>query len=347
MKLSMKKSNVLNIKEFSSLAGVSTATVSRVFAGKKTVTEATRSHVLSLAEQFGFRPNQVAQSSFGGKTKSVGVILCRLTNSYFADIAVGIQRELLKADYLPIVIDLREDGERAGLRRLIDHRVDGIILSIADQTLGEDEIREITRFSLPVVTVDGTGYDMSYDNVSSDDRNSGRIAGEYLTRCGHRHIGYVFSAHERSHTALSRLDGLREALAESGVVIKQSDIINLPVADRPDDMTLIEHLRGYLTAPERPSAIYAFNDYDAVLVYRAAVAAGLRIPDDLSVIGNGGLDFSSVMFPPLSSIRQDGMEIGRQAAVMMLARLDNYCGSPRKIVQTVELIERGSVRNID
>lgn len=337
---------VLNIKEFSSLAGVSTATVSRVFAGKKTVTDDTRQRVMALAEQYGFRPNQVAKSSFGGKTKSVGVLLCRLTCSYFADIAIGIQRELLKSDYLPIIIDLREDGERAGLKRLIDHRVDGIILSIADQNLREEEIREITRFSLPVVTVDGTGYDMSYDNVSSDDRGGGRLVGEYLVGHGHRRVGFVFHGPANSLTARSRLDGLRETLAEAEIVIKQSDVINLPVTGNSDDKEMIEIVRRYLTGPERPTAVYAFNDNDAILIYRAAAAAGLRIPDDLSVIGHAGLDFSAVMSPPLTTVRQDGGNIGRVAAVMMLERLEGSRGPARKNVQPVELIERDSVKNI-
>jgi LacI family transcriptional regulator len=336
-----KSDKILNIKEFSTLIGVSTATVSRVFSGKNTVAEKTRSRVLALAKQYGFRPSQVAKSSFGGRTKSVGVLLCRLTCSYFADIAIGIQRELLKCDYLPIMIDLREDGERAGLKRLIDHRVDGIILSTADLSLHEEEIREITRFNLPVVTVDSRGHEMSYDNVCSDERGGGRLAGEYLLRHGHRHIGFFSHSPENSSARLQRLDGLREALAEADLVIKQADILNLPGAVEDKPMSRLCH---YLASPERPSAIYAFNDNDAILVYRAAARCGLRLPEDLSVIGHAGLDFSAVMSPALTTIRQDGGNIGRDAAAMMLERLDGFSGDARKHVHPVNIIERDSVQ---
>jgi LacI family transcriptional regulator len=341
----INKSKILNIKEFSSLVGVSTATVSRVFSGKKTVAEKTRIRVLALASQYGFRPSQVAKSSFGGRTKSVGVLLCRLTCSYFADIAIGIQRELLQADYLPIIIDLREDGERAGLKRLIDHRVDGIILSTADQSLHEGEIREITRFNLPVVTVDSRGYDMSYDNVCSDERVGGRLAGDYLLRHGHRHIGFVSQGPENSSARLQRLEGLREALAEADAVVKQADILNLPGTVEAED-ELVPQLCHYLASPERPSAVYAFNDNDAILVYRAAAHCGLRIPEDLSVIGHAGLDFSAIISPALTTIRQDGVAIGRDAAAMILERLDGVSGVARKHVHPVEVVARNSVQAI-
>jgi LacI family transcriptional regulator len=337
------RNKILNIREFSSLIGVSTATVSRVFSGKNTVAEKTRKRVLEQARQYGFRPSQVAKSSFGGRTKSVGVLLCRLTCSYFADIAIGIQRELLQADYLPIIIDLREDGERAGLKRLIDHRVDGIILSTADQSLHEGEIREITRFNLPVVTVDSRGYEMSYDNVCSDERGGGRLAGEYLLSHGHRHIGFVSQGPENSSARLQRLEGLREALAEADAVVKQADILNLSSSGGSED-DLIHQLCHYLASPARPSAIYAYNDNDAIPIYRAAATVGLRIPEDLSVIGHAGLDFSAVMSPALTTIQQDGGAIGRDAAAMILERLDGYSSESRKHVHPVEIVERDSVQ---
>ncbi len=333
---------ILNIKDFSEIAGVSVATVSRVFSGKQTVTKKTKEKILTLADQYGFRPNQVAKSSFGGKTKSIGVLLCRLSCSYFADIAIGIQRELLNVDYLPIVIDLGEDGERIGLKRLVDHRVDGIILSIADQSLTEKEIAEITRFSLPVVTVDGTGYKMAYDNVSSDDRAGSRLAGKYLADYGHRQIGFVCSSSFGSLPMLSRLEGLRSALADNDIVLRDRDIIHL----EGNHSNQVKKLVEYLSTPERPTAIYAFNDNDALPVYQAAHQANLRIPTDLSVIGHAGLNFSKVMMPPLTTIQQDGKGIGQKAAQLILERLNNNDMPLRKELHPVSLVERNSVIKI-
>lgn len=333
----------MNIKEFSALAGVSTATVSRVFARNSSVAGKTRERILELAQRHGFRPNQVAKASFGGKTKSVGVLLCRLTNSYFANIAIGVQKVMLAEDYLPIIIDLREDGTRAGIKRLVDHRVDGIIVSISDRSLTPTEIGEIVRFKLPVVTVDGNWLDGAYDNVCSDDYRGGYLAGKFLVENGHRNI--VFCGHTiSSATAYRRVEGFRDALSEGGVPFSKNNIIEIQssaVNQVITDLKLAHRLKK-----SDFTAAYCYNDDDALTLYRIVQSVGMTVPEDFSIIGHADLDFATVMSPALTTIRQDGIAIGKRAATMMLDRLKSVDCGPRLESQNVELIVRESVANI-
>lgn len=340
----LERQPIYSVRDFAKLAGVSTATISRVFADSACVAPETRDRVRALAEQHGFRPNRASGASFGARTHSVGVILCQLTTSFFADIAVGIQKTLLAEDYLPIMIDLRADTERAGIRRLLDHRVDGLILSIADQTLTDSELAELNRFHVPVVMVDRDPSESPYDSVSSDDERGGRLAGEHLLSLGHRQIGYCYVGAPHS-TARARQTGLTQALAAAGGELRPQDTISVFSPQTNQTEGLARLLAARLRQPDRPSAFYGYNDHCARAVYQAAAQIGLRIPRDLSVVGHADLNFAAVMAPPLTTLRQDGEAVGRAVAALMLERLHHSGEIPlpaRHQTLPVELIVRES-----
>ena len=326
----------MNIKDFAEAAGVSTATVSRVFAHDPKVRAKTAERVRALAEQFDFRPNLVAQSAFNGKTKSLGVLLHSLQTSYFADIATGIQQVLLPKDYLPIIVSLRQGQDFVALRRLVDHRVDGIIAAVGEQDFSETELREINRFQLPVVTIDAFGQFMSSDNVSSDESACGALAAEFFA--GKGHSAFYFFASNPKPEKLMRYQAYREKLLELGfaepVILLEKEY---------SDRKLAEALRNCKT----PCACYCFNDNDAAALYRAASLAGLRIPEEISVIGTADLNIASTMSPGLTTIRQDGVEIGRLAAELILEKLNSDHITYTKRISSVELIERESVANLN
>ncbi len=329
--MSDKTRKALNIKEFAKLAGVSTATVSRVFSRDPKVTEATSTRVRELAEEHHFRPNQVAKSSFNGKTRSIGVLLCSLNTSYFADIALGIQQVLLPKDYLPIIVSLRGDADLVSLRRLVDHRVDGIIACIADQSFTNEELREIEIYQLPVVTIDAFAQKLFSDNISSDEEKCGRLAAEYFLKQGHRNIGFVYcSVHDVEK--MPRYISFRGALFKAGVEITPDKLYN---HNAP--------LGEWLSRQSRPFACYCYNDLDAVKLREAAAALGWSVPEDLSIIGTADLNFAAMMSPPLTTIRQNGCEIGELAAELILKRLAGDTSTHYKVTSDVSLVERGSV----
>ncbi len=332
----------MNIREFAQLSGVSTATVSRVFSHDPKVRQTTAERIRKLAEQYDFRPNAVAQSAFNGKTRSIGVLLCSLRTSYFADIAQGIQEVLLPEDYLPIMVSLRGNGDFVSMRRLVDHRVDGIIACISDENFTEAELREIKRFNLPVVTIDAFGQRFFSDNISSDEDACGKLAAEHLISKGHRNICFL-SGNPSPVDLLPRFLAFRSVLAEHGVSLRKDSVFS---SRSKDHGGMTEALREWLKTQSFPCACYCYNDNDARCLYEAAAALGLRIPEDISVVGTADLNFASAMVPKLTTIRQNGVEIGALAAHAMLRLLNADGCIHYKQISTVTLVERDSVTDL-
>ncbi|MCX7935447.1 MAG: substrate-binding domain-containing protein, partial [Planctomycetota bacterium] len=261
--------------------------------------------------------------------------------SYFVDIAHGIQNELLAVDCLPILLDLVQDDERKGIRRLIEHRVDGMILSIVDESIHMAEIREILQVDLPLVLVDREVMACTCDFVGVDDVAGGRLAGEHLAALGHKIFGFCYYG-EGSSTCDARLEGFRQGLAQSGLVLRNENIVRLPAREPDRETHFYNDLLALLRRPDRPTAIFAPTDLLARRVYCAAREVGLSIPSDLSVIGYADLEFAAYLEPPLTTIRQDGKEVGRQAARLMLQRLEQEMRPPQRILLPVTLVPRRS-----
>ena len=307
-----------SLRQFATLAGVSPSTVSRVFSNNELVAQDTRAHILRLADEHGFRPSAVYRASFGGRTNSVGILLPDLRVSFFADIAVGLQQELLKADVLPVNVQSGLDDERLGIRRLIDHRVDALILNLIDEQLNHDDFGEIIRAEMPMLLLGTVEAGLKGDKVDSDDITGGRLAGEHLIGLGHTQFGFCYYGQGHS-TCDRRLQGFEEALAEAGLSLLPANIARIPISG--DETALAEEIRHILQAPQRPTAFFAATDFLALAVYRVSFALGLRIPEDLSVVGYADLNFASYVTPPLTTVRQDGIEIGRLAGRLVLERL--------------------------
>ncbi len=333
----------LSLRDIARLAGVSPATVSRVYSGRLPVALKTRQRILDLAAEHGFRPSAIGQAAFGGGTRSIGVLLPDLTTSFFADIAGGIQRELLQADYLPMVMQqgIADDPEQRSVLRLLDHRVDGMILHLTDEAMLPRDFSLVIKAGLPVVLIGAIHPNLKVDIVTNDDRAGGRELGAHLLELGHRRMGFVYFGAGHSTSDL-RLAGFREALSRSGIVMREQDMARLDPFDPDREVRLHAELLRILRQPERPTSIFASTDNLAGEVYRAAREAGLRIPGDLSVVGFANLNFSPLIDPPLTTVDQLGAEVGHLAARLILDRIANPNRRRRTEVVATRLLVRAS-----
>jgi LacI family transcriptional regulator len=332
----------LSLRDVARLADVSPATVSRVFSGRATVAPATRQRVLELAERHGFRPSAIGQVAFGGNTRSIGVLLPNLTTSFFADIACGLQQELLQVDYLPMVLQQGSgDPEQRAIQRLLDHRVDGMILHLTDEALQPRDFAVVLKARLPMVMIGAVHPAVSADIVCNDDLAGGREVGTHLVELGHRRLGFVYfgAGHSPSDP---RLAGFRDALGQRGMVLREQDVARIEPFVADNAARLRADLLRVLRQPDRPTAIFASTDLLAGEVYRVACEVGLRIPRDLSVAGFANLNFSPLMDPPLTTADQFGLDIGRRAARLILDRIRNPAMPRRTEIVPVRLIVRGS-----
>jgi LacI family transcriptional regulator len=336
-----------SLRKFARMVGVSPATVSRVFSEfseqRDLVAPETRDRIIEEAEKCGFRLTAINRISFGGRTNSVGVMVPLLRISYFADITAGLQQKLLEVDILPMILQSTIDDERRSVRRLLDHRVDAMILVLADESLNDNDYEEMRRADVPILLVDNQRPGFICDSALTDDIEGGRLAGRHLIELGHKRIGFCYYGEGRS-TCEQRLQGFREALAERDLELREEDIAVVPPGDRQgkESLALQADLRRILSNPSRPTAFFAPIDDIAVQVMKVAREVGLCLPQDLSLVGYADLDYAATTEPPLTTIRQDGFTLGQRIGEMLLHRLGHPDAAPQTLRLPTELIVRQS-----
>ena len=299
----------ISMRSFAKMAGVSVATVSHVYSNPESVAEATVKRVLELAETVGFSPNAVAKAAFGESTKSVGIIL--------------------------------PTPPENSLRRLLKHKVDALVIGCSDENLNIPQICRNQMTRLPIVAIEQTRPGVCSDSVLNDDYDGGFQAGNHLISLGHRRFGACTYGEERSN-CVPRIIGFRDAIRQSGGRLEDRFITHLTIrgADDDADEKMRKELEQILSAPDAPTAIFATTDYLALHVYDAAKKLGLRIPEDISVVGFGDLQFSPYLNPALTTIRQNPAIIGTKTAELLLKRLEN----PERKIETIRVPVQLQVR---
>lgn len=334
----------ISMRSFAKMAGVSVATVSHVYSNPDSVSKATAKRVLELAETVGFSPNAVAKAAFGESTQSIGILLPSLSDSYFGGIARAIQKRLIQADYLPIFIDSVDSSEDS-LCRLLKHKVDALVIGCSDENLNIPKICRNQMTRLPIVAIEQMRPGVCSDSVLNDDYDGGFQAGKHLISLGHRRFGACTYGEERSN-CIPRIIGFRDAIRHSGGTLEDRFITHLTIhgAENDGDRKMRKELEKILSASDAPTAIFATTDYLALHVYNAAKKIGLRIPEDVSVVGFGDLQFSPYVNPPLTTIRQNPALIGTKTAELLLKRLKHPDRNMENICVPVELLVRGSTK---
>jgi LacI family transcriptional regulator len=333
-----------NIRQVAQASGVSVITASRAICGRGNVAAATRERVLAVAKRLKYRPNRLASAVLGGRSKTVGVMV-PIGSWFQAQIIRGIHDTLSEHAYLPIVHfhgngpgAIRDGDELTFLHRLIEHRVDGLIFFPSDESVTQNYLEEVWERGLPLVAVDRRLARTNADFSGTDDKAGGRMVAEWLVSLGHRRIAHI-TGEPWVSTYVDRRRGFEEIIrAEAGLSYRCVECAK-------SDCEAVA--RDILTAPDRPTAIFAASDRMATHVYAAADAAGLRIGSDLSVVGFADLIEAGELRPRLTTVRQNAVEIGANAARLLLDRLESRSptGKPRTIRLMPELVIRDSCKS--
>jgi DNA-binding LacI/PurR family transcriptional regulator len=344
----------INQKLVAEQAGVSQSTVSLILAGRGVSSEATRLKVMQTAERLGYRPNLLVHGIQTGKTRTVGVMAAPF-DYYWTEVLYGIHDTLIKADHVPINIwtshhatSFRERHQTQidpleQIHRLLDRRVDGVILWPPLASLFHEHIKEFSSRNLPVVTIDHElPEEFKADSVGSDEALGSSLIARHLLELGHRKFAHL-AGPGASTWATRRRRGFEESLAKYGVFSCPALEGNLNV-----EMQGIDEARALLDAEVRPTAIFAATDPLAKSVYRAAAERGLQIPQDLSVVGYSDDDFAASMNPPLTTVRQPAYAIGAKCAELILARstAKKPSNKTHRIALPVNLIVRDSTAKV-
>lgn len=335
----------VTLQQIAERAGVSQATVSIALGSTGRVGGKTREKIQTIADELGYRPNMLVHGIQTGRTMTIGILML-INDSFCAQIFQGIQNSLAKAGYVPIVLGPRaNDTELKQLHALIDRRVDGILLRANFFAKWERHLNEALHRGVPVVAVDVEPHAESphIDFVGSDDVRGTKMAVQSLLDAGHRRMGVVTTGIFPDRMLL-RHETFEDEIAKT----KGASCVS---ASQP----WVENIDGYpaavevLKADPRPTAVFVTMDMLAVGVYRAAAELGLSIPKDLSVIGYSDTPVARHVTPQLTTIHQTPIEMGLQAAELLLKRIEQrhqdkkkQAARTRTLLQC-ELVERDSV----
>ena len=307
---------VPTIKNVAKHAGVSTATVSRVINGQGYIRPATAERVRKAIAELNFRPNVIGRSLKTARTRTLGVMIPTLANPVFADAVAGIQDAAKTAGYAIVITatDYCSNSEFASVHTMLSNRVEGLILTVAEaennsllDQLDAEGIRYVLLYNQPCSHRRST---ITVDNVAA-----ARLAVEQFVALGHRQIGMVTGDPTASDRAAARRSGFIEALRNAGS--HDSPIVEVDFMN----MELPAELRNLFLAPSAPTALFCSNDALAIAVIGLLRSLGMRVPDDVSIIGFDGISIGELIEPSLATIEQPSREMGRTAVQHLLDRL--------------------------
>jgi LacI family transcriptional regulator len=299
------------LRDIATATNLTVATVSRILAGKAKFAPETRERVEAVANALGYRPNRLVAGIQTGRTGMIGCIV-PIHAEWGATMTTGLQQALAPHGYVPIVLDCPSTvmNELEMIHHLLDRRVEGVLLFPADDTVSDEYFDEIRSRRVPLVVVDRRLNRARTHFVGCYDRTSGRLAAEHLVGLGHRTLGHLAGPWTIS-TGRERAEGFfQTALASAGTSVSQAIMPTF----LPDEQ-LIE---AFLTDHPAVTGIYCANEPIALGLCAAARRRGLQIPRDLSIVSHGNFRAASLVTPALTSTCQHSLEIGREAANLLL-----------------------------
>ena len=335
----------VTLKDVAARAGVHPATASRALnpETRLLVREDTALRVLQAAEFLGYRPNPVARSLRTRRSNTIGVLIPDLNNPLFPPIVRGIEDRLAAAGYVALLGNTDGDAERERIvfERMRARHVDGFVLATA--RLNDPVLAEAARADLPVVLMNRLAHDYSLPSVSVDNERGVRLAVEHLAGLGHRRIAHIAGPQEVS-TGLARYRGFIAAMEAGGLPVDPG-LVEVARAFSVEEGLRCARLlleRGPVVAGGPATAVVAANDMLALGGYAALDEAGLRCPEDLSVVGFNDMPFIDRLRPPLTTIRFPHYQVGKVAAQLLLERIAGHSGPIKILFLAPELVIRGS-----
>jgi LacI family transcriptional regulator len=318
-------------------------TISKVLRNHPDIGEETRQRVLARVKELDYRPNLAARSLVTGRTYLVGLIVPDLLHPFFAEIAKSLSDALRKSDYHLIVSSSEEDPdlEEQEINKLLGRRLDCLIIASCRSTV--EVFFQIEKHKTPYVLIDRSLPGLCANFVGVDDVNVGMLATQHLINIGCKRIAHIRGP--ETSPGVQRLDGYRRALAQSGRKFVGQYVIPQPKGDVGSNQRGAEAIKQLLSRKPRPDAVFCFNDPLAMGVISEAMNEGIKVPDDLAVIGCGNLHYDDSLRVPLSSIDQQSRRIGTEAARLALARLYSKPAlKPETILLQPKLIVRASTQ---
>jgi LacI family transcriptional regulator len=338
----------VTIRDVARVAGVSLSTVSQVLNGRLGYASAdTRDRVLTAARELNYRPNALARGLVTSRTGTLGLVITDITRTLFPKVVAGIEQVASQQGYSVLLTCAGSvEIERTAVETLVDKRADGIIFMSNTTEFESDHIITLARQRVPIVTINRPLDTTELSQIVWDDVEVGRRSTEHLIALGHRRIAHLAGTltPPRRLSAVNRLQGFRDAMADAGLAVDERLIID---ADFQHDggFTAASQL---LDLDDPPTAVFAASDSMAVGFVNGLHRRRVRVPDDISVAGANDDASAVYVEPPLTTVRVPVAAAGRRAAEIILAAIGSRT-TPTPVCETLglELVVRHSTQRLD
>ena len=326
------------MKDVARLAGVSTSTVSHVINKDRFVSEAITLKVDEAIKSLNYAPSALARSLKLNQTHTIGMLITASTNPFYSELVRGVERSCFERGYSLVLCNTEGDEQRMNrnLETLMQKRVDGLLLLCTETHQPSQEIMQ--RYpSIPTVMMDWAPFDGDSDLIQDNSLLGGDMATQYLIDKGYRRIACIAGPLDKTPSRL-RLEGYQLAMARAGIAVEDGFIITSDFEFSGG----LKAMQALLALPALPQAVFVGNDAMAVGVYQALYQAGLRVPQDIAVVGYDDIELARYMTPPLTTVHQPKDELGELAIDVLIHRMANPAQAQQRVQLTPELIVRGS-----
>ena len=333
----------VTLKDIARDLGVSVITVSKALRNHSDISEQTKSRVLKRVEELNYRPNLSARALVTGRTNLIGFVIPDLLHTFFSEVVRGVALALRNSGYTLVVTSSEQDPklERQAVEQLIARRVD--ILLIASTHWTVEMFRRIEEAGIPYILIDRSFVGLAAHFVGVNDEEVGAIATQHLIDTGCKYVAHIGGP--ALSPLLGRLEGYKRALAKNNIPFNPDLVMSTDRAEEIGDSAAYNVTQILLGQNPRPDGIFCYNDLAAYGAISAILNAGLRVPEDVSVIGCGNLLYNKFLGVPLTSVDQQTAAIGQRAAKLALQLLESgQSVMPKPIYLEPRLVLRASTR---
>ncbi|ELY2737990.1 ribose operon transcriptional repressor RbsR [Cronobacter dublinensis] len=326
------------MKDVARLAGVSTSTVSHVINKDRFVSDAIRVRVEDAVRTLNYAPSALARSLKLNQTRTIGMLITASSNPFYSELVRGVERSCFERGYSLVLCNTEGDEQRMNrnLETLLQKRVDGLLLLCTETHQPSPAI--MTRYpAIPTVMMDWSPFDGDSDVIQDNSLLGGDIATRHLIEKGFTRIACVTGPLDKTPARL-RLEGYRAAMQRAGLAVPEGYEV---IGDFEFGGGL-RAMQSLLALPEPPQAVFMGNDAMAVGAYQALYQAGLRIPQDIALVGYDDIELARYMTPPLTTIHQPKDELGELAIDVLIHRMAQPELQQQRLQLTPVLMERGS-----
>ena len=331
----------VRMKDIANDLGLSVVTISKVLRDHPDIADETRERVLRRVKELDYQPNITARSLVTGRSYLVGLVVPDLLHPFFAEVAKALSAALGQRGYSLIISSSEEDPELElkEINQLIGRRLDALV--VASSGTDFQPFERMERHGLPFVLIDREMPGLAANFVGINDEAAGRIATEHLIEQGCKRVAHIRG--RVNSTGTNRFEGYKAALRRHRVPYSPSLVVSRSLVDIDSTSMGAEAMRLLLKEKPIPDGVFAYNDPLAIGAMDVILNAGLRIPEDIAIIGCGNLHYDSSLRVPLSSIDQKSQQIGERTAEILLAILGSKVRpQPRSVILEPSLVARAS-----